>query len=140
MSAFAPISRHIGIEEWPNPDCSRPRATRKSFRARSHLLGNLPAAIEPRLGPVGARPNLPKIPLRRELCKHLNLSGHTTRFAKIYPQRLQFWVDVVRKGVEDPNHLLKHKHPVHGHTEVPNDLDLQKVKDLVEQSYKSTIV
>jgi hypothetical protein len=64
----------------------------------------------------------------------------TTRvFAKIYPQRFQFWVDVIRKGVDDPNHLLKHKHPVHGHIEVPNGLDLQKVKDLVEQSYKSTI-
>jgi hypothetical protein len=64
----------------------------------------------------------------------------TTRaYAKIDPQRLQFWVDVVRKGVEDPNHLLKHKHPVHGHIEVSNDFDLQKVKDLVEQSYKSTM-
>jgi hypothetical protein len=60
-------------------------------------------------------------------------------FAKIYPQRSQFWVDVIREGVADPHHLLKHKHPVHGHIEVPNDLDLQEVKDLVQQSYRTTV-
>jgi len=77
--------------------------------------------------------------VQRYTTRHHIVYATTRAFAKIYPQRSQFWVDVVRKGVEDPNHLLKHKHPVHGHIEVSNDFDLQKVKDLVEQSYKSTM-
>ena len=77
--------------------------------------------------------------VQRYTTRHHIVYATTRAFAKIYPQRFQFWVYVIRKGVDDPNHLIKHKHPVHGHIEVPNDLDLQKVKDLVEQSYKSTI-
>jgi predicted transport protein len=60
-------------------------------------------------------------------------------FAKIYPQQFQFWVDVLRKGVDDPDHLLLHQHPIHGHIKVPNDLDLDKVKGLIKQSYDSTV-
>jgi len=60
-------------------------------------------------------------------------------FAKIYPQKNQFWVDVRRRGISDKLNLLKHKHPVFGHIEVPNDLDLYKVKDLIKQSYESTL-
>lgn len=80
------------------------------------------------------------LPNARRHVTHRHIVYATTRnFATIYPQRYQFWVNVIRKGIDDPHHLLKHKHPVHGHIEVPNDLDLQKVKDLVEQSYKSTL-
>lgn len=60
-------------------------------------------------------------------------------FAKIYPQKNQFWVDVRRTGAKDRYGLLKHKHPVHGHIEVDNELDLYKVKDLIRQSYESTL-
>ena len=60
-------------------------------------------------------------------------------FAKIFPQKNQFWVDVRKRGVVDKLGLLKHKHPTFGHIEVPNSLDLYKVKDLIKQSYQSTL-
>jgi len=77
--------------------------------------------------------------VQRYTTPHRIVYATTKVFAKIYPQRYQFWIDVYRKGVDDPNHLMKHKHPVHGHIKVPNDLDLQQVKDLVERAYKSTL-
>jgi hypothetical protein len=80
--------------------------------------------------------NFPNV--ERYLTQHHIVYTTTRAFARIYPQRYQFWVDVLRKGVDDPNHLLRHQNPVYGHIQVPKDLDLQKVKDLVEQSYKST--
>jgi len=81
-----------------------------------------------------ALPNVERYATRHHIVYRTNRA-----FAKIYPQRFQFWVDVIRQGIADPHHLLKHKHPVHGHIEVPNDLDLQKVKDLVHQSYNTTV-
>jgi predicted transport protein len=60
-------------------------------------------------------------------------------FAKIYPQKNQFWVHVRRKGIKDKYKLIKHKHPIHGHIEVDNELDPYKVKDLIKQSYESTL-
>jgi len=63
----------------------------------------------------------------------------TKAFAKIYPQKDQFWVDARKKGIVDKFHLMKHKHPVHGHIPVPNNLDLSKVKNLIRQSYESTL-
>jgi hypothetical protein len=77
-----------------------------------------------------------------EFCEALpRMTRHTTQrhtvykttkaFAKIYPQQYQFWVDVRKRGVDDKDGLLKHKHPVLGHIEIPNDLDLTKVKDLI---------
>lgn len=60
-------------------------------------------------------------------------------FADIYPQKNQFWVEVRKIGINDKYGLLKHKHPVRGHIEVTNDLDLYKVKDLIKQSYESTL-
>jgi hypothetical protein len=60
-------------------------------------------------------------------------------FAKIYPQKNQFWVDVRKQGITDKFNLLRHKHPVHGHIRVPNELDLGKVKDLIKQAYESTL-
>lgn len=60
-------------------------------------------------------------------------------FAKIYPQKDQFWVDVRKIGIKDKYNLLKHKHPIHGHIKVDNELDLDKVKDLIKQSYESTL-
>jgi predicted transport protein len=59
-------------------------------------------------------------------------------FARVYPQRHQFWVDIPKKGINDPKGLMKHQHPVHGHVEVPNDLDLAQVKDLIKQAYEAT--
>jgi hypothetical protein len=59
-------------------------------------------------------------------------------FAKIYPQRNNFWVDI-RWGVKDKYKLLRHRHPVFGHIRVDNELDLYKVKDLIKQSYESTL-
>jgi hypothetical protein len=81
-----------------------------------------------------ALPNVERYATRHHIVYRTNKA-----FAKIYPQRFQFWVDVIRTGVADPHHLLKHKHPVHGRIEVPNDLDLQTVKDLVQQSYRTTV-
>lgn len=109
-----------------------------------------PPTVEVLLAKVQDPAALERIKEMMRFCEALpSADRYTTRhhivyrtnraFAKIYPQRLQFWVDVIREGVADPYHLLKHKHPVHGHIEVPNDLDLQKVKDLVQQSYKSTL-
>lgn len=109
-----------------------------------------PPTIEGLLAKVQDPAALERIKEMMRFCEALpNAERYTTRhhivyrtnraFAKIYPQRFQFWVDVIRTGVADPHHLLKHKHPVHGHIEVPNDLELQKVKDLVQQSYKSTL-
>jgi len=77
--------------------------------------------------------------VERYVTRHHIVYRTNRAFAKIYPQRFQFWVDVIRTGVADPHRLLKHKHPVHGHIEVPNGLDLQKVKDLVQQSYGTTL-
>lgn len=85
-----------------------------------------------------------------EFCESLGeVQQYTTRyhivyrtgkaFAKVYPQRDQFWVDVRKKGVKDKYKLVRHKHPVQGHIKVENKLDLYKVKDLIKQSYESTL-
>lgn len=71
--------------------------------------------------------------------KHHIVYKTNKAFAKIYPQQNQFWVDVRKIGVVDKYKLLKHKHPVHGHIEVDNSLDLYKVKDLIKQSYEETL-
>lgn len=85
-----------------------------------------------------------------EFCESLgDIQQYTTKghiayktgkaFAKIYPQIDQFWVDVRKLGITDEYNLLKHKHPVHGHIKVDNELDLNKVKNLIKQSYESTL-
>jgi hypothetical protein len=76
---------------------------------------------------------------QRHLTRRRIVYATNRNFATIYPQRYQFWVHVLRQGVSDPYHLFRHSQPTHGHVKVTNDLDLQKVKDLVQQSYTSTI-
>ena len=77
--------------------------------------------------------------VQRYTTQHHIVYKTTRAFAFIYPQQHQFWADVLRKGVADPHHLLKHNHPVFGHIEIPNDLNLEDVKDLIRRSYNATM-
>lgn len=84
-----------------------------------------------------------------KFCQELqNVRTETTRyhitfktkeiFTKIFPQKIQFWVDV-RWVQDDPKHLLQHAHPVYGHICVKDDVVLDDVFNLIKQSYEKVI-